>query len=255
MSINTTPTAHVTVNGEPLEFAQDFTYLISLIRKEHGGQKDTKARLGKARCAFAKLQNIWKSNQYITKTKIWLYNSNVKSILLYGSECWREVKGDMAKINAFPNGCLRKICRIFWPNKISNVELYKKSAVLEIKRRWLRWLGQVLRMPKDSIPKVALRWTPPGKRKRGWPKMTWWQTVMAEPKEKALSWGEAQASAKDRTLWQNIVVALRPTGDKKDKWSENHARNSNKTKLWVISWFTLTPGLLRKPHHTTHTRE
>ncbi|KAK2143413.1 hypothetical protein LSH36_843g00070 [Paralvinella palmiformis] len=26
----------------------------------------------------------------------------------------------MAKINAFHNGCLRKICRIFWPNKISN---------------------------------------------------------------------------------------------------------------------------------------
>ena len=54
------------------------------------------ARLGKARCALAKLQNIWKSNQYTTKTKIRLYNSNVKSILLYGSECWRVVKGDMA---------------------------------------------------------------------------------------------------------------------------------------------------------------
>ena len=64
------------------------------ISKEHGGQKDTKARLGKTPCAFAKLQNIWKSNQYTTKTKIRLYNSNVKSILL--SECWRVVKGDMA---------------------------------------------------------------------------------------------------------------------------------------------------------------
>jgi len=70
MSINTTPTTPVTVNGRPLEFVQDFTYLGSFISKEHGGQKDTKARLSKARCAFAKLQNIWKSNQYITKTKI-----------------------------------------------------------------------------------------------------------------------------------------------------------------------------------------
>ena len=220
MSINTTPTAPVTVNGEPLEFVQDFTYLGSLISKDNGGQKDIKARLGKARCAFAKLQNIWKSNQYTTKTKIRLYNSNVKSILLYGSECWRVVKGDMAKIGAFHNGCLRKICRIFWPNKISNVALYKKtgcnSAVLEMKRRRLRWLGHVLRMPGDSIPKVALRWTPPGKRKRGRPKMTWRQTVMAELREMGLSWGEAQASAKDRTLWRKIVVALCPTGDEED---------------------------------------
>ena len=202
------PTAPVTVNGEPLEFVQDFTYLGSLISKDNGGQKDIKARLGKARCAFAKLQNIWKSNKYTTKTKIRLYNSNVKSILLYGSECWRVVKGDMAKIDAFHNGCLRKICRIFWPNKISNVDLYKKtgcnSGVLEIKRRRLRWLGHVLRMPGDSIPKVALRWTPPGKRKRGRPKM-------------GLPWGEAQASAKDRTLWREIVVTLCPTGDEEEK--------------------------------------
>jgi len=35
----------------------------------------------------AKLQNIWKSKQYTMKTKIKLHNSNVKSILLYGSEC------------------------------------------------------------------------------------------------------------------------------------------------------------------------
>ena len=33
-----------------------------------------------------------------------------------------------------------------------------------------------------------------------------------------LSWGEAQAAAKSRTLWRNIVVeALCPTGDEEDK--------------------------------------
>ena len=41
--------------------------------------------------------------------------------------------------------------------------------------------------------------------------------VMAELKEMGLSWGEAQASAKDRTLWRSIVVALCPTGDEEDK--------------------------------------
>ena len=137
--------------------------------------------------------------------------SNVKSILLYGSECWQVVKGDMAKFDTFHNGFLRKICQIFWPNKISNVELHKKtgcnSAVLEIK--WLR-------MPKESIPKVALRWTPPGRRKPG-PKTTWRKTVMAELRDMGLSWGEAQATAKDRALWRNVAVALCPTGDEENK--------------------------------------
>ena len=63
MSINTTPTAPVTVNSEPFEFVQDSTYLGSLISKDNGGPKDIKARLGKDRCAFAKLQNTWKSNK------------------------------------------------------------------------------------------------------------------------------------------------------------------------------------------------
>ena len=43
------------------------------------------------------------------------------------------------------------------------------------------------------------------------------QSVMAELKEMGLAWGEAQASAKDRTLWRSIVVALCPTGDEEDK--------------------------------------
>ena len=47
--------------------------------------------------------------------------------------------------------------------------------------------------------------------------MTWQQSVIAELKEMGLSWGEAQASAKDRTLWRSIVVALCPTGDEEDK--------------------------------------
>ena len=105
--------------------------------------------------------------QYSLKTKVRIYNSNVKSVLLYGFEWWRIVKRDINKVNAFHNSCLRRICNIFWPNKISNNDLYRKTGCtsidLEIKKRRLRWLGHVLRMSPERIPKVALRWTPAGK--------------------------------------------------------------------------------------------
>ena len=55
-------------------------------------------------------------------------NTNMKFILLYGSECRQVVKGDMAKIDAFHNGYLRKICHIFWPIKISKIELLMKMG-------------------------------------------------------------------------------------------------------------------------------
>ena len=66
------------------------------------------------------------------------------------------------------------------------------------------------------IPKVALRWTPPGKRKAGRPKTTWRRTVMAELSEVKLTWSEAQHAAQNRVKWKEIVVALCPTGNEEE---------------------------------------
>ena len=121
----------------------------------------------------------------------------------------------------FDNGCLRKICRLFSPNKICNVELHKKTgcnnAVPDMKLRRLRRQGQVLRMRKDSIPKIALRWPPPGRRARTTKDKMTGKTVMAELQEMGLSWNDAQTATKDRTLWRSTVVALCPAGDEEDK--------------------------------------
>jgi len=118
MSICSTTNSQIFVNSEPLEQVDDFTYLGSIISKDNAAQKDIQARLGKARGAFARQKSIWKSTQYSTGTKIKLYNSVVKPVLLYGSECWRVTQNDMKKISVFHNGCLRRICRIFWPMKV-----------------------------------------------------------------------------------------------------------------------------------------
>ena len=56
------------------------------ISSEDGSKADIKSRIGKARVAFNSLQNIWKSKKLALKTKIKLYNSNVKSVLLYRAE-------------------------------------------------------------------------------------------------------------------------------------------------------------------------
>ena len=71
-------------------------------------------------------------------------------------------------------------------------------------------------MDQDRIPKLALRWTPTGKRSQGRPKTTWRRTVTAELKEMNLTWGEAQHAAQDRSRWRQIVEALFPTWDEED---------------------------------------
>ena len=107
--------------------------------------------------------------------------------------------------------CLRRIRRIFWPEKIRNEDLLKSCNMEPIsacvRRRRLRWLGHVLRLPNNSLARVALRWTPQGKRKRGRPKITWRRSVEAELRDTGLTWETASKQAKDRLKWRSLVEA------------------------------------------------
>ena len=82
-------------------------------------------------------------------------------MLLYGSECWRVTEQDMGKLAAFHHGCLRRILKVFWPNKISNKDLLdttnSRDIVEEIRGRRSKWLGHVLRKSSSDITRVALR--------------------------------------------------------------------------------------------------
>ena len=212
MNIIEEPQIPININGENLKQVKKFTYLGSVIHSEEGAKADITNRINKARNAFMSLINIWKSKQYSLKTKIKLYNSNVKSVLLYGSECWRVVKNEMALLNSFHNTCLRRISKIFWPNKISNNDLYRKTGCqnieIEIQIKRLNWIGHVLRMETSRSAKKCLRWNPPGKRKRGRPKTTWRRSVEAELKDMGLTWGEAESLAKDRPAWRLRVAVF-----------------------------------------------
>ncbi len=98
--VNSTPTAPVFVNGEPLEYVEEFTSLGSLISKDSLVQKGIKTRLNKAQSALSQLRPIWRSKQYSLKTKMLLHNNNVnnvKYVQSYSSECWQAVKANMRK--------------------------------------------------------------------------------------------------------------------------------------------------------------
>ena len=70
----------------------------------------------------------------------------MKSVLIYGAECWRTVETEINQLNAFHNRCLRRICNIYWPNKISNDDMYAKtecySMATEVKIKVSRTYAQ-----------------------------------------------------------------------------------------------------------------
>ena len=70
----------------------------------------------------------------------------------------------------------KKILRIFWPDMASKKEVERLTGRKNISdgikiRRW-RWIGHVLRMEDQDIPKGAMCWTPDGERRVGRPRET-----------------------------------------------------------------------------------
>ncbi len=82
MNLPAIPNQNITINDKQLKQTNKFTYLGSIISSEDGFKADIKSKIDKARVALNSLQNIWKSKRLTLKTKIKLYNSNVKSVLL-----------------------------------------------------------------------------------------------------------------------------------------------------------------------------
>jgi len=62
-----------------------------------------KARIQKARRAFGLLSRVWSSIAYNTNTKLRIFNTNVKSVLLYGCETWKTTKSSSRTLQVFVN--------------------------------------------------------------------------------------------------------------------------------------------------------
>jgi len=181
---NETTKEPVFINNQPLDYTGQFTYLGSVVSISGGTEEDVTARLGKARSTFARLKPVWKSNAYSRATKLRIYKSNVLPVLLYGAECWRMTAKDLSRLSTFHTTCLRRIMRVFWPNRFSNSALLEATKqepmnIILKRKRW-RWVGHTLRMEPSAHARIALTWTPEGRRKRGRPRSTWRWTMLGE---------------------------------------------------------------------------
>ena len=199
-------------SGQQLEEVEGFTYLGSNVDGEGGTERDVTARINKARMSYGMLGNIWREGTISLRTKLQIFNANIKSLLLYGAETWKLTKGIVQKVQAFINNCLRRLCNIRWPQKITNEELWKKThqtpVIQEIRMRKWRWIGHTLSKPRNNITRQALKWNPQGKRKRGRPRNTWRRDTLAEMERRGYGWQHLEKVAQDRSKWRSIVSGL-----------------------------------------------
>ena len=212
MRVNNNRQEAIQLQGKEIKEADSFTYLGSVVSKDGGTDEDIRNRINKARHAFNTLRPIWRATSLSLQNKIRIFGTNVKSVLLYGSETWRVTKTNMNKLQTFINKCLRNVLQIRWPEMIPNEELWERTGqeqiITEIKRRKWGWIGYALRKPATNTTRQALSWNPQGKRKVGRPRQTWRRCVEEELKAVGIRWTELGRTCQNRVRWRSIVTAL-----------------------------------------------
>jgi len=164
MRINAIQQGEVRLDQSYIEEIEEFTYLGSVMNKTGGTDEDIAARRKKAQQAFAMLTPVWRRKDLRTATKITIFNTNVKAVLLCSSETWRVTTASTKQVQTFINKCLRRILRVYWPEVISNKDLWIRTGqepiVTTIKRRRWKWIGHTLRKGERNIARHAMDWNP-----------------------------------------------------------------------------------------------
>jgi hypothetical protein len=122
-----------------------------------GDYEEMRRRKQLAAVSFNNLWRIWsrKNNKISTARRLRLYDAYITPILTYNACTWALTAAELAELEACRRRHLRRIIGVYYPRKISNIDLYKRCNMTELEpiirnARW-RMLGHTLRMD-DSIP-------------------------------------------------------------------------------------------------------
>jgi len=100
----------------------------------------------------------------------------------------------------------RRSARISRKEKIRNTVIKQKMnvarSILDDIKTKLQWYGHVQRMEEGRLPKKVMKWSPPGRRKRGRPKLNWAEGIRGLMGEKGLM----EEDWNDRGNWRKKII-------------------------------------------------
>ena len=140
------------------------------------------------------------------------FNAYVQPIFLYNCETWTLTVTKEKSIDCFHRRILRKnVLDVKWPQIMTNDQVYEKTKVqpssLIIRKRRLRWLGHVVRLPNETPVKKALNYAMQTyKRCKGRPQTTWINMMTKQIKDELnLTWEEISIKAMNREEWRTLI--------------------------------------------------
>ena len=165
------------IDEETVETVSDFSFLGSKITADSDCSHEIKRCLLLGRKVMTNLDSILKIRDITLSTKVYLINTMVFPVVMYGCESWTVKKAECWKIDAFELWCWRRLLRVPWTARRYNLSTLKEISpgcsleglMLKLK---FQYFGQLMGRV-DSLEKTLMLWGIGGRGRREWQRMRW----------------------------------------------------------------------------------
>ena len=164
-----TQLGRITGGHTQIDQVRSFSYLGTTVNGHNILEEEIRERIVKGNKVFYANETLFKSNLLSKKSKLNLYWSAIRPIVLYGCETWVLKESVVQRLLVFDRKILMKI---FGPTKEDNGiwrskmnkeldELIKHRNIINyVKAQSLSRFGHTNRMPETGIVKKIYKWKP-----------------------------------------------------------------------------------------------
>lgn len=200
------------VVDEKLSIVPSFKYLGSIISEDNSIDNEVQNRIKQASAAFGRLRRrVFQNKNLHLNTKICIYQAVCITTLLYSCEAWVTYSRHIKSLEHFHICCLQRILGITWCDRVPHTEILRrtgcKSIEATITQHQLRWLGHVIRMPYNRLPRrVLYGQLQLGQRSAGGQKKRFKDQMKTVLKRCKIKPGDLENMAADRNTWRQLCL-------------------------------------------------